>query len=305
MVCASCGTALAADAHFCSACGAAVAEPPPKAVVPAPAPSEALEPHGGVRGWLDRRKAEHDERRREDERYEAALVKIRAGDDSAQTLAELRTLADPRHRGAGRAALKAFSDRLLADDVLSAAEESRWQAVGDALGVTQADLALPELEGLLVHLMIARINDGRLPEVAADQARLMVKRGETVHLETPAALMKEVVDREFRGGSRGVSIPIAKGVRYRTGSFRGKSVVVGSHMETADTGIVSVSSKRVVFLGSRKTVDTPYAKLAGLDAFSDGIRIHASNRQTAPLYRIPIGGEVVAAAIQAAAQREA
>ena len=42
--------------------------------------------------------------------------------------------------------------------------------------------------------------------------------------------MKEVIDREFRGGSRGVSVPIAKGVRFRTGSFRGKSVVGGSHM---------------------------------------------------------------------------
>jgi hypothetical protein len=42
--------------------------------------------------------------------------------------------------------------------------------------------------------------------------------------------MREVIDREFRGGSRGVSVPIAKGVRFRTGSFRGKSVVGGSHM---------------------------------------------------------------------------
>jgi hypothetical protein len=93
-------------------------------------------------------------------------------------------------------------------------------------------------------------------------------------------------------------------VRFRTGSFRGQSVVVGSHLAAADTGIISVSSKRVVFLGTRKTIDTPYAKLASLDAFSDGIRIHASNRQGAPLFRLPVGGQVVAAAIQAAAQRE-
>jgi hypothetical protein len=266
--------------------------------------AQAVVAEGRVRGWLNRRKAEHDQRRLEDERYRAALAKLRGGDDSPETMAELRGLVDPRHRSEAHSALLAFSERLLADDLLSTTEEARWQGVGDALGVSQADLNQPEFKGLLVRLTIARINDGRLPEVPAGQAHLMAKRGEIVHLETAAALMKEVIDREFRGGSRGVSVPIAKGVRFRTGSFRGKSVVVGSHLEAADTGIISVSSKRVVFMGTRKTLDTPYAKLASLDAFSDGIRIHASNRQGAPLFRLPVGGQVVAAAIQAAAQRE-
>jgi hypothetical protein len=279
------------------------AELTPAVQVPVASPDVASE--GGVRGWLNRRKAEHDQRKVEDDRYRDALAKVRGGDASAETLAELRGLADPRHRSDAHAALLAFSDGLLADDLLSTTEEERWQEVGDALGVTQADLNRPEFEGLLVRLTIARINDGRLPEVPAGQARLMAKRGEIVHLETGAALMKEVIEREFRGGSRGVSVPIAKGVRFRTGSFRGKSVVVGSHLEAADTGIISVSSKRVVFMGTRKTIDTAYAKLASLDAFSDGIRIHASNRQGAPLFKIPVGGQVVAAAIQAAAQRDA
>lgn len=286
----------------------ASAEPVLSATAEAPIAADvqarAVVDEGGVRGWLNRRKAEHDQHILEDERYRAALAKLRGGDDSSETLAELRGLADPRHRSEAHSALLAFSDQLLADDLLSTTEEARWQEVGDVLGVAQADLNRPEFKGLLAHLTIARINDGRLPEVPAGQARLMAKRGEIVHLETGAALMKEVIDREFRGGSRGVSVPIAKGVRFRTGSFRGKSVVVGSHLEAADTGIISVSSKRVVFMGTRKTIDTPYVKLASLEAFSDGIRIHASNRQGAPLFRLPVGGAVVAAAIQAAAQRE-
>ena len=289
-------------------CGAAVAKdtpasaPPDVRPQPAPAPVPAEE---GVRGWFTRRRVEHEQQRLEDERYRAACTHLGGGDDSAETLAELRELADPRHRTDAHAALLAFCNRLLADDVLTPADEARVTQAGDALGVSRADLNSAEFRGLVMHMTIARINDGRLPEVPAGHARLMAKRGETVHLETGAALMKEVVDREFRGGSRGVSIPIAKGVRYRTGSFRGKSVVVGSHLEAADTGIISVSSKRVVFMGARKTIETPYAKLAGLDAYSDGVRIHASNRQTAPLLRIPVGGQIVVATIQAAAQREA
>jgi hypothetical protein len=112
--------------------------------------------------------------------------------------------------------------------------------------------------------------------------------------------MKEVVDREFRGGSQGVSIPLGHGVRYRTGAFRGKSVVVGSHLTVADTGPIVITSQRIVFLGQRKTIETPYTKLVGIDAFSDGVRIHASNRQTTPLFKVGIDGEVIAATIHAA-----
>lgn len=55
-------------------------------------------------------------------------------------------------------------------------------------------------------------------------------------------------------------------------------------------------------MGTRKTIETPYSKLAGIDMFTGGVRIHASNRQTARLLKVGIGGEVIAATIQAAAQ---
>ena len=92
-------------------------------------------------------------------------------------------------------------------------------------------------------------------------------------------------------------------MRYRTGAFRGKNVVVGTHLATADTGPIVISSTRIAFLGERKTIETLYTKLAGIDAYSDGIRIHASNRQTAPLFKVGIDGQVIAATVQAAAQR--
>jgi hypothetical protein len=117
-----------------------------------------------------------------------------------------------------------------------------------------------------------------------------------------AALMKEVTMREFRGGSSGFSFRIAKGVRYRTGSFRGHSVVVGTQLQVADTGVLAVTSTRIVFLGSRKTVEIPYSKLVGLEVFTDGIRFSASNRQNAPLFRLE-SGDVVGATVNTAVQR--
>src|SRR5215210_1117304 len=117
----------------------------------------------------------------------------------------------------------------------------------------------------------------------------MTKKGEVVHMEMVAALTKEVARREFRRGSAGVSFPIAKGVRFHTGGFRGRSVVVGSEIQLVDTGLLAVTSSRVVFLGSRKTMEIPFTKLLGMDVFSEGARFHASNRQNAPLFKLESG----------------
>ena len=112
-----------------------------------------LEEHG-VRGWLAHRRAEHEreqareraEREHEqarDAHYHATLAKLAAGDDSDQTIAELRELAEPRWQKEARATLFTYTNHVLADDVLSLEEENRWEQVTDALGIHSADLWRP------------------------------------------------------------------------------------------------------------------------------------------------------------------
>jgi hypothetical protein len=130
----------------------------------------------------------------------------------------------------------------------------------------------------------------------------MAKRGETVHAELSAQLMKEVVHREYRGGGSGVSFPIAPGVRFRTGGFRGKSVVTGTSLQPADSGTLSITSTRVVFQGLKKTQESRLDRLTGIEVFTDGVRVGVSNRQNASLYRVP-SGQVAGALITAVARR--
>jgi hypothetical protein len=151
------------------------------------------------------------------------------------------------------------------------------------------------------HLLIASINGGVLPELPSHQ--LITKKGEVVHLEWPAELMKEVTLREFRAGYHGFSFPIGKtGIRYRVGGARGHSVVTGTQIQVADTGVLCISSQRAVFIGSRKTMEMPYSKLLNLTVFKDGIQFHMSSRQTAPLFKLE-NGEVAAAMVNASVQR--
>ena len=194
---------------------------------------------------------------------------------------------------------RAHVEQALDDDILSATEEADLFAWAETQGITDRDW--PKFRDLLDRMLIASVNDGRLPDITS-QATIVLKPGERAHYVVTASLMKEVTLREFRGGSHGFSFPIVKGVRFRTGSFRGKSVVVGTQMQVADQGGCWVTSLRVVFTGQRKTLDLPYAKLANLNVFTDGVSFNMTNRQTVPLLKVP-SGQVVAAIVNAAAQR--
>jgi hypothetical protein len=212
----------------------------------------------------------------------------------------LAVLSEKERRERSSEAFRSYAENVLADDHLTEAEEGAFREVAAALGIGQNDLATT-FGDLLNRLVIARVNDGRLGVI--DEPHLIAKKGEVVHLETPASLMKQVAQREWRGGTSGVSFHIAKGVTYRTGAIRGRSVVAGTELQVADSGVLSVTSQRIAYLGN-KTIEMTYAKLMSLDVFSDGVRVHVSNRQNAPLFRVDHGiGEVIAATVNAAMQR--
>lgn len=191
-------------------------------------------------------------------------------------------------------ALIAFTDQVLADDILSADEEKAFLEHAQSLGVK----TLTKYPEILNRLMIARVNDGRLPVIS--DPRLLAKPGETVYLETEAILMKEVTIREWQGS--GFSFPIVKGVRYRTS--RGQMKAIGTRTEPADVGLVSVTDRRFVFVGQKKTQESLYAKLNSLQVYSDAISLGVSNRQNVSTFKlVNISGEVVAAIVNAAMQQ--
>ncbi len=198
-----------------------------------------------------------------------------------------------------QAAYRALLERTLEDDLLSAEEEEELGLVGEVLeAVTPDGSAFPlDLAG---RFMVARINDGRMP--IEPEPKLIAKPDETIYFELRASLMKEVIHREYRGSSSGVSFKVAPGVRYRTSGSRGRSVVVGTSLEPADDGVLSLTSSRVVFQGDRKTVESRLDRLTSVDVYANGIRVSVSNRQTPSLYRVA-DGTVAAAIVLAAAQR--
>lgn len=184
----------------------------------------------------------------------------------------------------------------LSDDVMTVDEEQQLFSFADALGMTYSDV--PRLAEAWRRVEIARVNDGRLPVVHSPT--IMTKKNEIVHGEFAASLMKEVVVRQFQGGSSGFSVPVGGGIRFRTGSFKGRSVVVGTQLQQEDAGTLAVTSTRAVFAGSKKTLEMRWDKLVNLEGFADGLRFNVSNRQKASLFQVP-AAELAACMISAAA----
>src|SRR3954467_6951590 len=81
-------------------------------------------------------------------------------------------------------------EQALADDILSESEEQELFAWADRQGIKQEDWR-KHFSDLLDRMLIAGVNDGRLPDVT-EQASIMLKAGERVHMLVPASLMKEV-----------------------------------------------------------------------------------------------------------------
>jgi hypothetical protein len=188
---------------------------------------------------------------------------------------------------------------LVKDDILDESEEQLISEVGEALDVPEGWLAARPR--MLAQVYIAKLNGGRFSVLK--EPHVICKAGEQVYLESNVALMGEVARREWQGSSSGFSVPVGHGVRYRTGQMRGHLATVGSDMVEKDLGTLAVTSQRVAYLGGRKSMDIPLAKIIGLQVFTDGLRINASNRQNALLFKADDRSDTIAATITAAMQR--
>lgn len=247
-------------------------------------------------GLLDRLRGIDSDRLRD---YQETLRQVANGD--AARLPELKQLSAglpaERTRKLNEAAAARFVEVVLADEVLSPSEEERLAAILNGLRMGPQDL---QKLGLEDRLALAKANDGRPPII--NDSELIAQPGELVHAEVPAGLLKEVAIRQWRGGGSGVSFRIAKGVRINTGAVRGRSEVVGTEVQVADVGTLSVTNQRIVFLGERKTIESKYSKLVGLKVYTDAVGISVTNRQNASTFRVG-DGPLLAAFINAVLQQ--
>jgi hypothetical protein len=247
-------------------------------------------------GFLDRFRESHSDV----EEYAASLKRLaESAADQEELLPQVRAAAAstgldgrPLQRR-NEEAFTRYADDILRDDVLTVHEYVMLATVAKGL-----ELEMPR--DVEHRALIAAVNGGLLSPL--QDVHVLTHAGEDAYFETQAALMKEVVLRETCSAHSGVSVRVVPGVHISTGGTRAHTVVTGKRLEAEDEGILSVTSRRTVFLGNRKTLEFPHAKLLNLTVFSDGLQFHVSGRTSAPL-RAGFDGELLAAYVNQAAQR--
>jgi hypothetical protein len=116
---------------------------------------------------------------------------------------------------------------------------------------------------------------------AARDSRVILRKGEIDYFTAKGSLIEErVIKRELVGRSHGISIPTPiKGVRYRVGQSRGR-MVSERGMVPISYGEFTVTNRRLVFTGDKKSANSEFSKLQDYELFTDAIRYSMTTRQT-------------------------
>jgi hypothetical protein len=128
---------------------------------------------------------------------------------------------------------------------------------------------------------LTEMREGRIaPPADVGDAPVMLKAGEKLFFSLPGVTL-----REPRSVSRGVyggpAIHIAKGVTLRTGAFQAQS---HEELKDIDQGTLVLTNKRLVFAGSKRSVETVLAKLISVDAYSDAVAIRREGKEKTEFY---------------------
>jgi hypothetical protein len=114
---------------------------------------------------------------------------------------------------------------------------------------------------------------------------LVLKRDEIAAAAVSASLCRYKTRTQYVGASHGLSIPLGHGFRYRVSSFRGHPIQVES-LAQVDQGTLVVTNQRLVFLGSKRDVSIPIAKLLQVEAFSNAVGIAREGKEAREIYLV-------------------
>jgi hypothetical protein len=159
------------------------------------------------------------------------------------------------------------------------------------------------------------LENGRIPINYNGQSPVILKKDEVIsiimeniNLQEPRAV------RQTQAAYGGPTIRVAKGVSFRMGGASARSE---SHEEirVIDNGKLVLTNKRLIFIGSKRTVNIDLRKIMAIVPYKDGIESQRENKQKPEYFTgtdkhtinytingrsgtVPIYGNVLKAAIQ-------
>lgn len=141
-------------------------------------------------------------------------------------------------------------------------------------------------------LVLRDVMESKLParlDISGDLPFLLQKDESVIWVFQNVECYEQRTKTTYEGRSQGISIRIAKGVYYRTGSFKGNPVV-SEHAVLLGTGIIAFTNKNLYFGSVSKTFKIPYNKLISITPYSDGIGLQKDGASAKPQIFKPLDG---------------
>lgn len=129
------------------------------------------------------------------------------------------------------------------------------------------------------------LSEGKCPEniqIDINSLPFNLKKGEkVVWLFNYVKYIETKTKVRYEGGSRGMSFRIAKGIYYRTGSYRGNAIKYDVN-EEKDIGILLITNMHIYFSGSECSFRIPFEKIVSFTPYSDGLGVQRDAKTAKP-----------------------
>ena len=130
-----------------------------------------------------------------------------------------------------------------------------------------------------IQLWMDAIEQNTAEPVLEAAQNLMLKKGEYPLLSLNNITLKEPRSvRVTHGGYAGPRIRVAKGVSFNLGAF-GASSESHEEIKVIDNGNLLLTNKRLIFSGSKRSINIQLKKIISIDAYGDGIALRRENKQ--------------------------
>ena len=177
-------------------------------------------------------------------------------------------------------------EHFLQDGLLTVDEEEKLAAFKNRYSLDQNMLDRNGSWQKVVKAAILRdIMEGKIPErriaVNGNLPFILQKAEILIWLFQNVQYYEQQTKTIYQGASHGVSFKVAKGVYYRTGSFKGKPVKV-NETKFLGTGVFAMTNCNIYFASAEKIVKIPYAKLIMVSPYEDGVGIQKDGTSAKP-----------------------
>ena len=151
-------------------------------------------------------------------------------------------------------------------------KEHEWKNIAEG-GVSDEEQKEMDISKLLTAL-----KNGEIAIEKETESSIILRKGEEHIISFPNIRLYEARKiRRAKGRYGGPSIKLAKGFYLRLGSFDSQSES-SEQLKEIDVGVLSLTSKRLVFSGEKKTINIPLTNIISIDPYIDGIAVRSTKR---------------------------